>query len=194
MSRNCESHRRVLRSIALALTLVVLLFQPASAQAADPPGGPPISPPGTPSFPPDNYGQQVKRMHQWDDARLGPDAPLRASAAAAAGDYKIDALNSGYKWTGATVTYSFYEGSVFFGQYYGQETGVREVSEAVKTNVRQIMAWYGTLMNVTFTEVTETQNNIGRIRFMLSNDPVSYTHLRAHETDSYLVCRLLLEK
>src|SRR5665647_2869834 len=23
-------------------------------------------------------------------------------------------------------------------------------------------------------------------------DPVSYTHLRAHETDSYLVCRLLL--
>src|SRR5664279_5810034 len=23
-----------------------------------------------------------------------------------------------------------------------------------------------------------------------SSDPVSYTHLRAHETDSYLVCRL----
>src|SRR5665647_2026644 len=26
------------------------------------------------------------------------------------------------------------------------------------------------------------------------NGAVSYTHLRAHETDSYLVCRLLLEK
>ena len=26
------------------------------------------------------------------------------------------------------------------------------------------------------------------------NAPVSYTHLRAHETDSYLVCRLMLEK
>ena len=26
------------------------------------------------------------------------------------------------------------------------------------------------------------------------NTAVSYTHLRAHETDSYLVCRLLLEK
>src|SRR5665647_3831421 len=26
------------------------------------------------------------------------------------------------------------------------------------------------------------------------HQPVSYTHLRAHETDSYLVCRLLLEK
>src|SRR5665647_1889819 len=27
-----------------------------------------------------------------------------------------------------------------------------------------------------------------------AHKPVSYTHLRAHETDSYLVCRLLLEK
>src|SRR5665647_3237250 len=27
-----------------------------------------------------------------------------------------------------------------------------------------------------------------------SSVSVSYTHLRAHETDSYLVCRLLLEK
>ena len=27
-----------------------------------------------------------------------------------------------------------------------------------------------------------------------SSTAVSYTHLRAHETDSYLVCRLLLEK
>src|SRR5665647_3502297 len=28
----------------------------------------------------------------------------------------------------------------------------------------------------------------------INSMPVSYTHLRAHETDSYLVCRLLLEK
>src|SRR5664279_5082931 len=51
---------------------------------------------------------------------------------------------------------------------------------------------------------------IRRVRFMTSHPrhftrqivqaietyptPVSYTHLRAHETDSYLVCRLLLEK
>src|SRR5680860_1709563 len=30
--------------------------------------------------------------------------------------------------------------------------------------------------------------------FAARTRPVSYTHLRAHETDSYLVCRLLLEK
>src|SRR5664279_2589416 len=34
----------------------------------------------------------------------------------------------------------------------------------------------------------EALNNLGH-----SGTPVSYTHLRAHETDSYLVCRLLLE-
>src|SRR5665647_3954833 len=39
----------------------------------------------------------------------------------------------------------------------------------------------------------------GGFRFILAGggregEPVSYTHLRAHETDSYLVCRLLLEK
>src|SRR5664279_1152120 len=35
------------------------------------------------------------------------------------------------------------------------------------------------------------QSPIGRTP---RSNPVSYTHLRAHETDSYLVCRLLLEK
>src|SRR5665647_3800844 len=34
----------------------------------------------------------------------------------------------------------------------------------------------------------------GWLRQAISAHPVSYTHLRAHETDSYLVCRLLLEK
>src|SRR5665647_3990464 len=35
---------------------------------------------------------------------------------------------------------------------------------------------------------------MGILREECSLYPVSYTHLRAHETDSYLVCRLLLEK
>src|SRR5680860_1830738 len=36
------------------------------------------------------------------------------------------------------------------------------------------------------------QYRLGRYVQWIST--VSYTHLRAHETDSYLVCRLLLEK
>ena len=34
----------------------------------------------------------------------------------------------------------------------------------------------------------------GKLGEAIKRDSVSYTHLRAHETDSYLVCRLLLEK
>src|SRR5664279_4698427 len=37
-----------------------------------------------------------------------------------------------------------------------------------------------------------TQRNLEPSRKSLNLNPVSYTHLRAHETDSYLVCRLLL--
>ena len=40
-------------------------------------------------------------------------------------------------------------------------------------------------------ENTREDKEIDRITHV---DTVSYTHLRAHETDSYLVCRLLLEK
>src|SRR5665647_3671928 len=35
---------------------------------------------------------------------------------------------------------------------------------------------------------------VGQQDVELGVQAVSYTHLRAHETDSYLVCRLLLEK
>ena len=45
-----------------------------------------------------------------------------------------------------------------------------------------------------FNKVTIAKNNqeiIDKSNWIFS---VSYTHLRAHETDSYLVCRLLLEK
>src|SRR5665647_2795839 len=42
-------------------------------------------------------------------------------------------------------------------------------------------------------EIWMIRNQKGR-RNVSTYVTVSYTHLRAHETDSYLVCRLLLEK
>ena len=41
---------------------------------------------------------------------------------------------------------------------------------------------------------SEFQGKLIKKNFEVNDVAVSYTHLRAHETDSYLVCRLLLEK
>src|SRR5664279_3430577 len=47
-----------------------------------------------------------------------------------------------------------------------------------------------------FLQVTDSLLQVGNLASETQDSgiPVSYTHLRAHETDSYLVCRLLLEK
>src|SRR5680860_1794619 len=42
--------------------------------------------------------------------------------------------------------------------------------------------------------VDTTEDDVCSATYAVGRNPVSYTHLRAHETDSYLVCRLLLDK
>ncbi|PSF35262.1 sodium:calcium exchanger [Aphanothece hegewaldii CCALA 016] len=90
---------------------------------------------------------------------------------------RINGLLSAYKWnnipSSRELTYSFYESSVWGGSYYGTQTGVTEVSEAVKTNVRQLLSWLETVINIDFQEVTETSTSspVGTLRYMLSNGP-----------------------
>ena len=67
---------------------------------------------------------------------------------------------------GGIITYSFYKNTS--GAYYGSET-VSEVSEAVKTNTRQILQSLERTINVRFIEVADTANSYGVIRYMFSN-------------------------
>ena len=113
-----------------------------------------------------------------------PRIPFHAAQAipTPSGDYRIDALLSDYKWAATTITYSFYSDSVFAGTYYGSED-VSEVSEPVKANVRAIMAWYATVLNVNFVEVTESSSTIGVIRIMRSSGPsYAYAYYPASST------------
>ena len=49
-------------------------------------------------------------------------------------------------------------------------------------------------VSITYQAVDENPTSEEMSDTIYKLQPVSYTHLRAHETDSYLVCRLLLEK
>ena len=50
------------------------------------------------------------------------------------------------------------------------------------------------LVNWSDNDVSRSRMELGSEEALSDFKSVSYTHLRAHETDSYLVCRLLLEK
>ena len=91
----------------------------------------------------------------------------------------IDTLLEGSKWNNTTITYSFYEDDVFNGSYYGPETGVAEVSNGVKANVREILDLVETFINVDFVEIAETDTStFGQIRYMVSDAPgYAYAYL-----------------
>ena len=67
------------------------------------------------------------------------------------------------------------------------DSGTDEIGRQTETEMGRVTV-YGDIKSVS-REESFTAGSHG-----YSNVPVSYTHLRAHETDSYLVCRLLLEK
>ena len=97
-------------------------------------------------------------------------------------------------------------GFFFFKQKTAYEIGVRLVGSemCIRDRFISVAAWAEgpaksnfTAMEVNHIRVKTPGLFNGRKSFSIHLDSikaVSYTHLRAHETDSYLVCRLLLEK
>jgi serralysin len=66
------------------------------------------------------------------------------------------------------LTYSFVSTSSA-PLYSGTESNISEVSEAIKTNVRQIMQEYSKILPFSLVEVPDRPPNEGEIRFMFSN-------------------------
>ena len=64
------------------------------------------------------------------------------------------------------------------------------VDLAAMFRLTHMMGWDDTVWNHITARAPETDHTF----FMHQFGPVSYTHLRAHETSLHLVCRLLLEK
>ncbi|MBW4497427.1 MAG: M10 family metallopeptidase C-terminal domain-containing protein [Oscillatoria princeps RMCB-10] len=69
---------------------------------------------------------------------------------------------------GGTLTYSFVTTASAF-LYPGAESGVGEVSDAIKNNVRQIMQKYDEILPFNIVEVPDRPPSEGQIRIMFSN-------------------------
>jgi Peptidase M10 serralysin C terminal len=99
----------------------------------------------------------------------------QAATGKSAGDATLDALlnhdasGSVSYWNthdnGGTITYSFYQPTS--GPYAGRET-VTPVTEAIKTNVRNILADLETAINLRFVEVADTATDPGVLRYQFS--------------------------
>src|SRR5680860_1659267 len=76
--------------------------------------------------------------------------------------------------------------SMWMGAVYKGAQAPVSLLHPAASSVPCLSRWLSTRASVHIIRCTSSILDISR--------PVSYTHLRAHETDSYLVCRLLLEK
>ena len=74
-----------------------------------------------------------------------------------------------YKWSGDTITYSFFKGGTYNGP--SKFTNPSELNNAAKNNIRYVLKnLIEPLIDVEFVEVTETinSNSYGQIRYMAS--------------------------
>ena len=85
-----------------------------------------------------------------------------------------DWLQKAAKWgdipANGTLTYSFVTTASAF-LYDGTETGVSEIPDEVKNNIRNIIRQYDDVLGINLVEVPDRPPNFGRIRIMYSQGP-----------------------
>src|SRR5678815_4606241 len=75
----------------------------------------------------------------------------------------------------------------------GHRAGIDAVRDSVETSARLGISVL-TLYAFSVENWKRPDSEVTALMGLLKHYPVSYTHLRAHETPEHLVCRLLLEK
>ncbi|MEI6332489.1 MAG: Calx-beta domain-containing protein, partial [Pseudanabaena sp. ELA645] len=97
---------------------------------------------------------------------------IEQSTVALPADNRIASVLGGVKWGISTITYSFYSS----GSYYGNETGLAPVSDAIQKSVRDFLEYViEPLINVNFVEVSDSSSSYGLLRYFLSTSP-SYAY------------------
>ena len=90
------------------------------------------------------------------------------------GDTYIDGVLSGTKWAVNTLTFSFPSDPSFYGSAYGSGESSNYFEAFTFTQqsaVRSILQNYASVINFTFTEVTETSTQHATLRYAESDSP-----------------------
>ena len=103
------------------------------------------------------------------------------------GDPYVDSLLEGLKWGTAVITYSFpTDASLYVGAFNGyfpygageENNNFTPFNAVQQAAVNSILTMYGSVINVTFTEITETSTNSATLRYAESSSasPTAYTY------------------
>jgi serralysin len=110
----------------------------------------------------------------------------------ASGDTYIDGLLDHLKWATNTLTYSFPADASLYGTSYGygeNTTDFGALNTVQQATVRAALSMYGSVANLTFTEISETSSEHADLRFALSDLPGTawayYPSLEAEGGDAW---------
>jgi serralysin len=90
------------------------------------------------------------------------------------GNAYIDGLLSGVKWSVTSLSFSFPTDASFYGAGYGfgePLSSFKAFTPIQQTAVRAVLQSYSQVVNLTFTEVTETATQHGDLRYAESDKP-----------------------
>ena len=107
-------------------------------------------------------------VSSWQKSRTVP----ATSSVSPSGDKYVDGLLIGTKWATTSLTFSFPSSASYYGAGYGSgEPGSNfaAFNPAQQAAVKSIYAMYSSVVNLTFTEVTETSTQHGDLRFAESD-------------------------
>jgi hypothetical protein len=96
------------------------------------------------------------------------------TSVSATGDADIDGLLSGVRWNTTNLTFSFPSSGSLYGFFYanGEPTNNFQAFNSTQQDaVRSVLTNYSAVINVTFTEMTETTSQHADLRFAHSSSP-----------------------
>jgi VCBS repeat-containing protein len=93
------------------------------------------------------------------------------SSYSATGSSYIDGILTGTRWASTSLTFSFPTSSNTY-EYSGEATnGFRAFTAVQQDAIRDVLANFSAVSNLTFTEITETSSQHATLRFAESNSP-----------------------